>query len=68
MKRKCFNCGATLPYNSLKCKECGYMPNIELARKCPNLEMMMCSLTGLRCDHLGVYQTCPVKNKADENF
>ena len=33
MKRKCFNCGAILPLNSLKCKECGYVPDIEFMRK-----------------------------------
>ena len=68
MKRKCFNCGTLLPYNSLKCKECGYTPNIDFMRKCPNLEVAKCSLTDTLCNHLGVYQTCPVKNKADENF
>ena len=68
MKRKCFNCGALLPYNSLECLGCGYIPNIEFMRKCPNIEVATCSLTGLFCNHKGIYQTCPVKNKADENF
>lgn len=68
MKRKCFNCGAQLPYNSLRCQECGYMPDVSLMQRCPDLEVARCSLTGLLCKHMGFYQTCPIKNKADENF
>ena len=65
MKRECFNCGAPLPLNSLKCKECGYMPDIEFMRKCPNLKFNTCTVQGAPCNNKGTYQTCPVKNKAD---
>lgn len=68
MKRKCFNCGALLPLNSLKCEECGYMPNIEFMRKCPNLQSAICSLTGKFCDNKESYQVCPIKNEADSEF
>ena len=68
MKRKCFNCGAQLPYNSLRCQECGYMPDVSLMQRCPDLEVARCSLTGLLCKHMGFYQTCSIKNKADEEF
>ena len=65
MVYNCFNCGAPLPINSLKCKECGYMPDIEFMRKCPNLQVATCHLTGKFCDCKGPYQTCPTKNSAD---
>ena len=68
MKRTCFNCDAVLPINSLKCRECGYMPDIEFMRKCPNLEVAKCSLTGLLCNYRGFYQACPVKNEVDGEF
>ena len=68
MKRRCFNCGALLPYNSLKCKECGYMPDVELMRKCPNIQASICSLTGKFCNCKGSYQTCTLKNEADSEF
>ena len=61
----CFNCGAPLPLNSLKCKECGYSPDIEFMRKCPNMKCATCIIQGVMCNHKGAYQTCPVKNKAD---
>lgn len=65
MTYNCFNCGAPLPINSIKCKECGYTPDIEFMRKCPNLKVATCVLTGKFCDNKGAYQTCPTKNKAD---
>lgn len=65
MKRECFNCGAPLPLGSLKCKECGYMPDVEFMRKCPNLQCATCSILGAMCNYKGTYQSCPVKNKAD---
>ena len=64
--RKCFNCGAALPMNSLKCVECGYTPDIEFMRKCPNLRIATCQLSGKFCDFKGRdYQACPAKNKAE---
>jgi hypothetical protein len=65
--RKCFNCGAPLPINSIKCKECGYAPDIEFMRTCPNRKMGKCHITESFCDFNGTYQTCPVKNKADNS-
>lgn len=65
MAFNCFNCGATLLINSLKCRECGYTPDIEFMKKCPNLQVATCCLTGKFCDNKGTYQTCPIKNKAD---
>ena len=50
---------------SLKCKECGYMPDIEFMRVCPNRKMGNCRLTKKMCDFKGAYQTCPTKNAAD---
>ena len=38
MTYNCFNCGAPLPMNSIKCKECGYTPDIEFMRKCPKAD------------------------------
>ena len=64
MNFNCFNCGAPLPLNSLKCKECGYMPDVEFMRICPNRKMGKCIITKGLCNK-GAYQTCPVKNKAD---
>jgi hypothetical protein len=61
----CFNCGAPLPLNSLRCKECGYCPDINFMRRCPNLKMATCHLTGNMCDFREPYQTCPIKNKAE---
>lgn len=61
----CFNCGAPLPMGSIKCKECGYMPDVEFMRKCPNLKGAICELQGKMCNFMGQYQTCPTKNKAD---
>ena len=61
----CFNCGAPLPLNSLKCGECGFCPDIEFARKCPDLRGAVCTVEGTMCKHMGKYQTCPVKNRAD---
>ena len=63
--RKCFNCGADLPMNSIKCKECGYMPDIEFARVCPNKNMGKCTIKNELCGYMKAYQTCPTKNKAD---
>ena len=68
MKRTCFNCGEVLPINSLKCNKCGYTPDIEFMKKCQNLEVMKCSITGLLCSYRGFYQTCPVKNEVDGDF
>ena len=61
----CFNCGEPLNVNSIKCPSCGYMPDVEFARKCPNLQVAICSLTGSMCKFMGIYQTCPIKNKGD---
>ena len=61
----CFNCGAPLPMGSIKCEKCGYMPDVEFMRRCPNLQIATCSITGKFCDNKGVYQMCPVKNRAD---
>lgn len=61
----CFCCGAPLPMGSIKCKECGYAPDTELARRCPNLRVATCYLTGSFCDYKGPYQQCPTKNRAD---
>lgn len=63
--RKCFNCGAPLPMNSVVCKECGYSPDIEFMRKCPDKDIAKCRVTGKLCNFLGAYQNCPVKNKID---
>ena len=68
MKRKCFSCGELLPPNSLKCNKCGYMPDIELMRKCPDLEVATCTLSGTMCNYLKNYHTCPIKNEADKDF
>lgn len=68
MNFNCFNCGAPLPLNSLKCEKCGYMPDIEFMRRCPNLKVATCHLTGKFCEHTGSYQTCPVKNKAESEY
>lgn len=65
MRPTCFNCGAPLPMGSLKCKECGYIPDVEFMRKCPNLKAAVCTWTGNLCTNRGPYQTCPIKNKAD---
>ena len=65
MRFNCFNCGALLPPNSLKCPECGYCPDIEFMRRCPNLRGAVCTITNEMCHHLGQYQVCPVKNEAD---
>lgn len=67
MTFNCFSCGAPLPLNSIRCKECGYMPDIEFMRVCPNMRMGKCHLTGKFCDNKGAYQTCPTKNKADSD-
>lgn len=67
MGNRCFNCGAPLPMGSLKCKECGFIPDIEFMRKCPNLQIATCVLTGKPCRFLGIYQTCPTKNEAERN-
>jgi hypothetical protein len=61
----CFNCGKPLKMGSIKCPHCGYMPDVEFARKCPNLKVATCLITNSLCKQLGEYQTCPVKNKAD---
>lgn len=61
----CFNCGKPLKMGSIKCPHCGYMPDIEFARKCPNLKGLICTYTNSPCNFLGAYQTCPVKNEAD---
>ena len=65
MTFNCFNCGAPLPVNSMKCKECGFSPDMEFIRKCPNLKIANCHLTGKFCDFKGAYQLCPTKNKAE---
>ena len=62
---KCFNCGAELDANSIKCPNCGFMPNIEFMRKCPNLQFGKCSVSLSPCKFLGRYQLCPIKNEAD---
>ena len=61
----CFNCGKPLKMGSIKCPHCGYMPDIEFARKCPNLKVATCLITNNLCKQLEEYQTCPIKNKAD---
>ena len=63
--RKCFNCGADLPMNSIKCKECGFMPDIDFIRVCPNKQGCNCTISKSRCSYMQPYQTCPIKNKAD---
>lgn len=63
--RKCFNCGALLPMNSIKCKKCGYAPDLEFKRVCPNKQGANCSIKGGLCGYMQPYQTCPVKNEAD---
>ena len=68
MRRKCFSCGEFLPMNSMRCSKCGYMPDVEIVRKCPNLETATCSLSGRLCDNRGNYHTCPLKNEADKDF
>ena len=65
MVKKCFNCGAPLPLNSIVCKECGYAPDTEFMRICPNRKMAVCHITGKFCEHKGAYQTCPIKSKAE---
>lgn len=62
---KCFNCGATLGLKSLKCPECGYMPDVEFMRSCPNLKGAICLVENKMCKNMGPYQTCLVKNMAD---
>ena len=61
----CFNCGKPLKMGSIKCPHCGYMPDIEFARKCPNLKGLTCTCINSPCKFLGAFQTCPVKNEAD---
>ena len=61
----CFNCGKPLKIGSIRCPHCGYMPNEEFARRCPNLQGAVCSLTRALCKYLGVYQTCPIKNEGE---
>lgn len=68
MDRICFNCGAKLPMNSIKCKECGYAPDVEFARVCPDKRGCNCILTGKRCDYMKTYQTCPTKNRAESEY
>lgn len=63
----CFNCGKPLKLNSIKCPHCGYMPDIEFSRKCPNLRGSACTITNNICRFLGIYQTCPIKNEADKD-
>lgn len=61
----CFNCGHQLRVGSLKCPSCGYMPDVEFMRKCPNLQGAVCSLKNSLCGFMGAYQTCPTKNSAE---
>lgn len=61
----CFSCGHPLSVNSMRCPNCGFAPDVEFARKCPNLQICKCLLTDSMCNFLGKYQTCPIKNKAD---
>lgn len=68
MRKRCFNCGELLPFNSLKCGKCGYMPDIEIMRRCPDLEVATCSLSGKLCNHSGDYHTCQLKNEVDRDF
>ena len=49
----------------MKCPKCGFMPDIEFMRKCPNLQFGKCSVSLSPCKFLGQYQTCPIKNEAD---
>ena len=65
--KTCFECGAILPPNTMKCTKCGYMPDTEFMRKCPNMKCAVCMLSGTLCRFLGDYQTCPTKNEADRN-
>ena len=61
----CFSCGAPLPPNSIKCIKCGFAPDVDFMRKCPNLKFSICQLSGSNCNFIGQYQLCPTKNKAD---
>lgn len=63
----CFNCGAKLPPNSLKCNACGFSPDINFMRVCPNAwNGGMCQITEGSCNFTGTYQECPIKNKAEK--
>ena len=57
----CFNCGKPLKLNSIKCPHCGYMPNIEFARKCPNLKGSTCTVTSTPCKFLECVSNVPYK-------
>lgn len=63
----CFNCGAPLPPNSIKCTSCGFSPDIDFMKTCPNLWNNLCQITGGFCSYDNVYQECPTKNNAERS-
>lgn len=65
MRFSCFSCGEPLPPNSIKCSKCGYSPDIDFIKKCPNLQGAVCRLKGSLCGYMKPYQTCPTKNEAE---
>ena len=63
----CFNCGEPLNPSSLICKKCGFGPDIEFMKTCPNLKDEECLITEEKCSFEGeVYQECPIKNNAEK--
>ena len=63
----CFNCGAPLHPNSLECKKCGYSPDVNFMKTCPNSWNNLCQITEGFCNYNDTYQECPVKINAEKS-
>lgn len=65
VKGKCFACGEPIYNNNIPCPKCGYKFSAGDNRYCPNSNFGKCCITESICAYGIGWQTCPTKNKAD---
>lgn len=63
---KCFACGEPLYNRQLPCPKCGYKFTVDDNRYCPNNKFGLCSIIEIPCTYGINWQTCPTKNKIDQ--
>ena len=62
---KCFACGEIIYNLDLPCPKCGYKFTADESKHCPNSKFGLCGITEIPCTYGLNWNTCGIKNKAD---
>ena len=63
---RCFACNQPIKSAAVPCPHCGYKFTADDDRYCPNMNFGLCRISEIPCTYGISWQTCPTKNKVEE--